>query len=448
MSLINHYFYLNKKKVIYKTKDTQQVKVKYEIVKTKATPFGGLYVISEFLDQLSFHQLFDNTFKKLRKVRTYQPSQNISLLMAMLIAGGERLSDIEHFAEDQTICELFDMTSVPVDTSLRDDMQLIGQQDKARDELLLRLNELLFEKQKIRSITIDIDGTALPVDGHQEGAKKGYCPAEQGSRCFQSVKAVCDTTETVIAEKTMSGECHCANDIIGFIRPWLDRLSKKLDQIELRLDAGFYSDALLTFLESYANVTYEISVPQHEWLFLKVHRIDYRSYYQSERQYASWAYGEGLDGAFRYYYVERSEKEAGSQLELFDADRYNYRVVISNRERRPNVVFNSYNKRARVEKHIEELKNQYALGKLVSGSFSVTKALCWLSHLTFTLVGMLRQIALRRETKRYRLKRLRFILFSAIGWFVEHARKRIYKIGVTRIGPYQFNALMHRIWAW
>jgi len=424
------------------------VKTKYEIVPTKATPFGGLYVISEFLDQLSFHQLFDKIFKKLRKVRYYQPSQNVSLLMAMLIAGGERLSDIEHFADDQTVCELFDMPAAPVDTSLRDDMQLIGQQNKSRDELLLQLNEMLFDKSNFRSITVDIDGTALPVDGRQEGAEKGYCPTEQGSRCFQSVKAVCDTTETVIAEKTMSGDSHCANGVIDFIKPWLDRLSKKLDRIKLRLDAGFYSNALMTFLESYANVSYEISAPQHEWLHDKVRRIGYRSYYHSERQYASWAYCEGLNGAFRYYYVERSTKENSSQLELFDADQYIYRVVVSNRERRPNVVFDSYNKRARVEKHIEELKNQYALGKLVSGCFAVTKALCWLSHLAFTIIGMLRQVAFRRNMKRCRLKRLRFILFSAAGWFVEHARKRIYKIGVTRIGPYRFDALMQRIWAW
>ena len=423
------------------------MKTKYEIVQTKATPFGGLYVISEFLDQLSFRRLFDDVFKKLRKVRQYEPSQNISLLMGMLIAGGERLSDIEHFADDQTVCDLFDMPSAPVDTSLRDDMTLVGQRDEARNELLLQLNEMLFDKSNIRSIIVDIDGTALPVDGRQEGAEKGYCPAEQGSRCFQSIKAVCDATETVIAEKTMPGDSHCSNGIIEFIRPWLDRLSKKLDHIKLRLDAGFYSDALMTFLESYANVAYEIGAPQHRWLQDKVRRIDYRSYYHSERQYASWAYGEGLNGAFRCYYVERSVK-VGSQLELFDADQYTYRVVVSNRERRPNVIFAGYNKRARVEKHIEELKNQYALGKLVSGSFVVTKALCWLSHLAFTLVGMLRQIAFRRKMKRWRLKRLRFMLFSASGWFVEHARKRIYKIGVTRIGPYRFDALMQRIWAW
>lgn len=424
------------------------MKTKYKIVQTKATPFGGLYVISEFLDKISFHDLFNKVFKKFRKVRYYQPSHNVSLLTAMLITGGERLSDIEHFANDQTVCRLFDMPSVPVDTTLRDDMLLIGQQDSARAELLLRLNEMLFDKLNLRSITIDIDGTALPVDGRQEGAEKGYCPAEPGSRCFQSVKAVCDTTETVIAEKTMSGECHCANGIIDFIKPWLERLTSKVDHIKLRLDAGFYSDELLKFLESYAKVTFEIGVPQHQWLQDKVRHIDYRSYFHSKRQYASWAYGEGLNGAFRYYYVERSHKKNGTQLDLFDIDQYNYRVVASNRQRQPHVIFKSYNKKARVEKHIEEQKNNYGLGKLVSGSFTVTKALCWLCHLAFTIIGMLRQIAFRRQMKKYRLKRLRFILISSCGWFVEHARKRIYKIAVNRISPCQFDALMQRIWAW
>ena len=423
------------------------MKTKYKVFKTKATPFGGLYVISEFLHQIGFHQLFNNIFGKLRKVRSYTPSQNTALIMAMLIEGGERLYDIRHFSDDQTVYRLFDVPAIPYDTSIRDDMNLIGRCDKSRAEMLLSLNELLFDKLNITSLTVDIDGTALPVDGHQEGANKGYCPSELGSRCFQSVKAICDETETVIAEKTMTGECHCSNGAIDFIKPWLARLSVKHQKIKLRLDAGFYSDELLTFLESYDNVSYEIAVPQHEWLQIKARQSTYKSYHHSERRYASFAYGEGLNGKFRYYYMEQSKREAGEQLDLFDNEQYTYRVVISNQERQPQVIFNSYNKRARVEKHIEELKNQYGLGKMISGKFEITKALCWLSHLTFTIISMLRHIAFRHELKRYRLKRLRFILFNVIGYFVEHARETIYKLGISRIGPLRFDVIMHRIWA-
>ena len=84
---------------------------------------------------------------------------------------------------------------------------------------------------------------------------------------------------------------------------------------------------------------------------------------------------------------------------------------------------------------------------MISGNFEVTKALCWLSHLTFTLIGMLRQIALRKKMKKYRLRRLRFLLFSSIGWFVSHAKKKTFYLALPRSGPMPFDAMMQRIWA-
>jgi hypothetical protein len=251
----------------------------------------------------------------------------------------------------------------------------------------------------------------------------------------------------VLAEWTFPGNTHCSKDVIDSLKPLLDRLHSAGKTIKLRLDAGFYSHDLLLFFEGYHNVSYEIGAPQHEWMKEKIKTLNYQSCYGSERTYSSFSYGEGFDGAFRYYYVERSEKQEGSQIDLFDPDTYKYRVVVSNQERKAYLIFKSYNLRGRVEKHIEELKNQYALGKMISGNFLVSKALFWISHLAFTLMGMLRQAAFRRKMKKYRLRRLRFILFSAIGWFVSHAKKKTFKLALPRYGPLPFDAIMHRIWA-
>ncbi|MBD3342379.1 MAG: hypothetical protein GF353_24980, partial [Candidatus Lokiarchaeota archaeon] len=124
-----------------------------------------------------------------------------------------------------------------------------------------------------------------------------------------------------------------------------------------------------------------------------------------------------------------------------------YRVIISNKEHQPHVVVNHYNKRGRCEKSIEELKNQYALGKMVSQDFAVTKALFWISYLSFTIIGILRCVAFRRQMVKYRLRRLRFILFTAIGYYVVHARKKVYKLALTTISPRRFKFLMQRVWA-
>jgi hypothetical protein len=430
-----------------KRKDTQQVKTKYEIIHTKASPFGGLYVLSEFLNQIKFHHIFEKIFGKFRKVRNYTPADNTQLLMASIVAGAERLYDIERFSDDPIVADLFDVSSIPSDTTIRDDLMTIGHKNQQRTELLFQLNELLFDKLGLKSITIDIDGTAIPVDGQQQNAEKGYCPQEPGSRCFQSLTAICDETETTIAEETRPGNTHCANGIIKFSRALLDRFSPQMDQITLRLDAGFYSDDYLRFLESYDNVYYMISVPQHEWLQRKVTQLEYKNYYQSKREYASFAYGEGLNGKFRYYFVERTKKEAGTQTDMFCSNDYTYRVVLVNKEHQPHVIFREYNRRGRVEKHIEELKNQYALGKMVSAKFVVTKALFWICHLTFTIIGMLRCVAFRRQMVKYRLRRLRFLLFTTIAFYTSHARQKHFKIALAHVGPWQFKFLMNRIWA-
>ncbi len=422
------------------------MKTRYEIIETKASPFGGLYVISEFLHQIKFPNLFNTIFGKLRRHRYYQPVDNINLILASIVAGGERLYDIQRFSDDPVIGELFAIDRIPRDTTVRDDLLLIGQRDEERQELLFQLNELLFAKQNIRSITIDVDGTATPVDGHQESAEKGYCPAEPGRRCFQSLAAFCDETQTVISEQTRSGSTHCAHGIIDFMKPILDRLSPKLDQIMVRLDAGFYSHELLDLFESYPNVYYEIGVPQHQWLQTKIRSLCYKSYHHSHREYSSFAYGEGTDGGFRYYYVERTPRN-DRQGDLFEDTAYTYRVIVSNAAHQPHVAFRYYNGRGRCEKSIEELKNQYALGKMVSGNFFVTKALYWLSYLTFTLIGMVRCVAFRTHMRRYRMRRLRFILFSTIGYYVTHARKTVYRLALSRVGHWQFKFIMQRIWA-
>ena len=74
------------------------MKTRYQISKISASPFGGLYTISELLDKLQFEALFQEVFGAFRKVRKSSPVNNISLLIAIILSGGERLYDIERTA--------------------------------------------------------------------------------------------------------------------------------------------------------------------------------------------------------------------------------------------------------------------------------------------------------------------------------------------------------------
>ncbi len=419
------------------------MKTRYKIVERKATPYGGLYPVSEFLNQTRFPALFHKVFGNYRKVREYHPFENISLIIATILSGGERLYDVERLASDPILPDLFGNGNVPQDTTLRDDLKHIGKMDDQRRELLFLLNETLFKRQNIKKITIDVDGTALPVDGHQEGAEVGYCPADQGSRCLQSLSAICDDTQTVLAEETRPGNTHCANDVIPFIRRILDRFTPMMTRIVIRLDKGFFSDDLLTMLEEYPNVIYEVGVPQHDSLRNRVRRLEYKSYHCSEREYSRISRSGG-----RYYFVERTRKPPQTQLDLLEPDDYTYRVITCNdSHRQPHSLFRDYNGRGRDEQQICELKNEYALGKMVSGDFHVTLALFWVNHLAHTLMGMFRQIALRHELAKYHLRRLRFILFTTVAYWTNHSRQRILNLCSPLIGEMRLKFLLRRVWA-
>lgn len=240
------------------------MKTRYKIIESNASPYGGFYILSEFMDKLNFNRQFDDVFGRYRRIRKYFPSENVAVIIASIVARGERLYDSQHFVKDRVIPDLFSNGSIAEDTTLRDELVPMGSLDAQRREFLFRLNEAHFQRMGIRSITIDIDGTALPVDGHQEGAETGYCPSEPGSRCFQSLSAICDETETTLAEETHFGNTHCSNGILTFCEQLLDRFSPQLESIHIRLDAGFYSDDLLKLFESYGNVYYPVKVPQHE----------------------------------------------------------------------------------------------------------------------------------------------------------------------------------------
>ena len=133
---------------------------------------------------------------------------------------------------------------------------------------------------------------------------------------------------------------------------------------------------------------------------------------------------------------------------LFDGMEWNYRVIVSNRSgKQPHTLFREYNLRARQELLIRELKGGFALGKIVSGDFRVTVAGAWVSALCCTLIGLFKRIALRREYRHYRMKRLRYFLFSLVARFVSHAGVVVLKILSPPMGEWRYNQIIQRIHA-
>jgi hypothetical protein len=424
---------------------TKKMKTTYEIFEKKASSFGGLHPISELLETIKFNKLFADIFPNYRKVRQYKPVENLKILIAAILCGGDRLIDIERLQSDPVIPDLFGNGKVPQDTTVRNDLKYIGECPDERREFLFRLNEKLLRYSGFKKMTIDIDGTATPVEGHQTNALKGYCPESPGSRCFQHLLVSWDDMGSPLAIETRPGNTHCANGAVEMMKIALDRFSRQVELILVRDDAGFFSDKLLTLYESYPNVEYEVMSAKLEGLSAKITAACFKSYHGSGREYAVFPYAM-VNGKERTYYVERVRCSDSAQL--FEELGYKYRVIVSNRSgKQPHTLFNEYNCRARQEQLICESKNEFALGRIVSNDFFVTQAAAWVSMVACALIAIFRRVALRLDYHRYRMKRLRYYLFNIVAIFVKHAREKVLRIFSPPMGEWRYRKLIERIHA-
>ena len=95
---------------------------------------------------------------------------------------------------------------------------------------------------------MDIDSSVLTRYGEQEGAKKGYNQHKPGRNSHHPVIAFIADVEFVANFWLRSGDAHTSNHFKAFLEETLSFVAEKKIGL-LRMDSGFYSDDILSYLE-------------------------------------------------------------------------------------------------------------------------------------------------------------------------------------------------------
>jgi hypothetical protein len=117
-------------------------------------------------------------------------------------------------------------------------------------EINFKLFRKLLRKKKLKSVTIDIDSSVVNVDGHQEGAVKGYNPKKPGNRCYNLQFAFCDEIKAYLTVYVRSGDTYTANGTAEMIKEIVTHLKDEGVEITFRMDSGYFDDAILETIES------------------------------------------------------------------------------------------------------------------------------------------------------------------------------------------------------
>ena len=370
----------------------------------EVTPWGGLSLLKQMLDQLEFHGAAKTWGLPLPgSNRGYDPVQIIEQFIVSIWIGACRFAHTEMLRLDNTLARLFQWNKVAErKTFMRFFSRFSqGMTEGVQAEMFQWLNQKV---SPFLNITLDVDSTVLTRHGKQEGAKRGYNPNKPGRPSHHPLLAFVAETKMVANFWLRPGNTHTGNNIVSFLKSTLHNLKGSRVSL-LRADSGFFDEKVFSFLEE-EHIDYVIAARLTRPLQIKLYELK-----------GWWTVAPGIEicdffysGASglqprRFIAVRQSiklrENASGKNLKLFadDADisGWRYSTMVTNMRYSAEMVWRTYRQRANSENRIKELKSDFGLDSFNMNDFWATEAALCFAMMAYNLMSLFRQAVMRSK---------------------------------------------------
>ena len=241
---------------------------KIEFSAKNLTSNVGLFLLLEhankngILDLIDRDLVFDNASTNKIKMN------HIKTMLCGNFVGIDKLERLKLLQSDPLINEFAISIKEPETVS-----RFLGNFSYKTTHMLREINFKIFKKllrkKKLKSITIDIDSSVVNVEGHQEGAVKGYNPKKLGNNCYNILFAFCDELKAYITGFVRSGNTYTANGAVDMIKEIMSYLKDEGLEIAFRMDSGYFDDDIIATIESFG-CTYVIKGKEYPTLASQV----------------------------------------------------------------------------------------------------------------------------------------------------------------------------------
>jgi hypothetical protein len=288
----------------------------------------------------------------------------------------------------------------------------------------------LLRKKKLKSITIDIDSSVVNVEGHQEGAVRGYNPKKLGNNCYNIQFAFCDELKAYITGFVRSGNTYTANGAAEMIKEIVAQIKTDDLAILFRMDSGYFDEEIIEAIES-AGCKYLIKGKAYPTLASQVTApsISFtkgdegRETTELVTKLNTW----NKDRKFVISRVLKPEKDR-LQLSLLEGDEFEYFYFVTNTELPSEKVVIAYEKRGNAENYIKEAKYDMAVGHLLLQSFWANEAIFQLMMLAYNLFLLFKMDFAGEAEYRQQIKTFRLKYIFLAGKIIRTARSVIMKL--------------------
>ena len=408
------------------------------------TSNAGLFLLLEnakangIFDLIDHDLVFDNTSTNKIKLN------HIKTMLCGHFIGIDRLERIKLLQGDPLI-EAFGISVKEPETVSRFLSNFNFKTTQMMRDINFKVFKKLLAKSRLKTITIDIDSSVVNVEGHQEGAVKGYNPKSPGNNCYSLQFAFCDELKAYMTGFVRSGNTYTANGAAELIKEIVAQITcacgtgaGKTDDLEIlfRMDSGYFDDDIITTIES-AGCQYLIKGKEYPTLTSQV-TAPTISFMKGEEGRETTELVTKLDiwDKDRRFVVSRvlkPEKDR-AQLSFLEGNDFEYFYFVTNTEVSSEKVVVAYEKRGNAENYIstpkghKEAKYDMAVGRLLLKSFWANEAIFQMMMLSYNLFLLFKFDFLGISEFRQQIKTFRLKYVFLAGKIIRTARYVVMKL--------------------
>ena len=332
------------------------------------TGHSGLIVLFAFFKQKRIIDKIADCFSHI-KYKTVVGFHKIFIILVLhLMLGYRNLREYDCYKHDPLLLRLLGLKSFPwLSTITRnmgkaDDVAISALHQLIKEDILIKLASL-----NLKVITIDFDGSVLSTCKHAEGTAVGFNKKKKGERSYYPLFCTIAQTGQVFDFHFRPGNVHDSNGAVDFIKSCIKSIRNYLPdiKIETRLDSAFFNDDTVELFDK-EKIDFTISVPFERFAELKSiienrnrwNRLDTMwSYFTCRWSPKCWK------NKYQFIFVRQKVKKQEKGIIQFDlfrpvSHRYDYKVIITNKEAAFKKILNYHNGKGYQENIFSELKSQ------------------------------------------------------------------------------------------
>ena len=390
--------------------------IKLERSKERLTSLGGLVVMEELARAVGLWEEVDAALAGPKSGRGYPPHVFVRGLVWMLHAGGRRLEDLRELRAEQEVLGGLGLEALPDAGTVGDWLRRQGEKGAAAIEQI---------SQKLiapclgpgEEVTLDVDATE--IEAEKQDAQWTYHHVQGYMPLVGYVDGVC------VGHEFREGNESPGAGILEFARHCEAALPAG-KKVYFRSDSAAYQATVINHYSQAGrsfSITADLDVavkreiahlPETAWQAYRT-----ADGLATDREIAETVHSmNGTEQAFRLIVL----RWPNPQPNLFEADRYCYHAVASNRQEAAIGVIWKHNQRGESENWHKELKGGFGMEQMPCGQFAANAVYFAIGVLAYNLAQRLKRQVLPVAYRRVTVATLRWKVYRLAGKLVRHAR--------------------------